>query len=53
MKKVNKKEIKFINDILKPWDELNDLLTKPYAYEPGLLRTVQRNSIECTKFPAD
>lgn len=33
---MNKKEIKFINDILKPWDELNDLLTKPYAYEPEL-----------------
>jgi hypothetical protein len=33
---MNEKEIKFINDILKPWDELNDLLAKPYAYEPGL-----------------
>jgi len=31
-----KKEIKFINDILKPWDELNDLLAKPYVYEPGI-----------------
>lgn len=33
---MNKKEIKFISDVLKPWDELNDLLTKPYAYEPDL-----------------
>lgn len=33
---MDQKEIKFINDILKPWDELNDLLSKPYAYEPGL-----------------
>lgn len=33
---MNKKEVQFINDILKPWDELNDLLAKPYAYEPGI-----------------
>lgn len=33
---MNRKEIRFINDILKPWDELTDLLAKPYAYEPGL-----------------
>lgn len=30
------KKIRFLNDIIKPWDELNDLLSKPYAYEPGL-----------------
>ena len=30
------KQIKFLNDIIKPWDELNDLLSKPYAYELGL-----------------
>ena|SRR5258708_4759438 len=30
------KRIKFLNDIIKPWHELNDLLSKPYAYEPGL-----------------
>ena len=33
---MDKKEIKVINDILKPWDELNDLLAKPYAYESEL-----------------
>ena len=33
---MNKNEIQFINDVLKPWDELNDLLAKPYVYEPGI-----------------
>jgi hypothetical protein len=27
---------KFINDILKPWDELNELLSLPYCVEPSL-----------------
>lgn len=31
-----KLEYKFINDILKPWDELNELLSQPYCVEPGL-----------------
>lgn len=29
-------EHKFINDILKPWDELNELLSLPYCVEPSL-----------------
>lgn len=29
-------EYKFVNDILKPWDELNELLSQPYCVEPGL-----------------
>ncbi|MCG3685359.1 hypothetical protein L5F35_03925 [Aliarcobacter butzleri] len=29
-------EYKFMNDILKPWDELNELLSQPYCVEPGL-----------------
>jgi hypothetical protein len=33
---MGQKEVKFINNILKPWGELNDLLAKQYAYEPGL-----------------
>jgi len=36
MKKINTKELQFINDILKPWDELNKLLASPYAFEPGI-----------------
>ena len=27
---------KFINDILQPWDELNELLSKQFCVEPGL-----------------
>ena len=27
---------RFINDILKPWDELNTLLAKQYAFQPDL-----------------
>jgi hypothetical protein len=27
---------RFINDILKPWDELNSLLSKQYAFQPDL-----------------
>ncbi len=30
------KQIQFLNDVVKPWDELNALLSKPFAYEPGL-----------------
>lgn len=29
-------EHKFMNDILKPWDELNELLSFPYCVEPEL-----------------
>lgn len=29
-------EYKFMNDILRPWDELNKLLSQPYCVEPGL-----------------
>lgn len=36
MKKINTKELQFINDVLKPWDELNKLLALPYAFEPGI-----------------
>jgi hypothetical protein len=27
---------RFINDVLKPWDELNSLLSKQYAFQPDL-----------------
>lgn len=27
---------KFINDVIKPWEELGALLAEPYAFEPGL-----------------
>jgi len=27
---------RFINDILKPWDELNSLLSQQYAFQPDL-----------------
>lgn len=29
-------DLKFINNVIKPWDELNRLLTHRYAVEPGL-----------------
>lgn len=28
--------LRFVNDIIKPWDELNDLLVQRYAYQPNL-----------------
>ena len=28
--------LKFVNDIIKPWDELNELLTLRYVFEPEL-----------------
>jgi hypothetical protein len=36
MKVKMKNQYKFMNDILKPWDELNKLLTKPYCVQPEL-----------------
>ncbi|NQW24311.1 MAG: hypothetical protein HQ475_12800 [SAR202 cluster bacterium] len=29
-------DLKFINNVIKPWDDLNDLLAYRYALEPGL-----------------
>lgn len=33
---MNKNQLKFLNDILKPWDELNNLLMNPYCVSPEL-----------------
>lgn len=38
-------EHKFINDILKPWDELNELLSLPYCVEPSL-STITKMAID-------
>ena len=31
-----KPELKFLNDIIRPWDELNSLLAERYAFQPDL-----------------
>ncbi|MES2501328.1 MAG: hypothetical protein V4545_01890 [Pseudomonadota bacterium] len=37
-------ELKFLNDVAKPWDELNALLIKRYAFQPDLSSVTQKVS---------
>lgn len=41
---MNKNQLKFLNDILKPWDELNNFLMNPYCVSPEL-SDITRNAI--------
>jgi hypothetical protein len=33
---MNEQAIKYITDVVKPWEQLNSALSKPYAIEPGI-----------------